>query len=289
LYVGTDDGNVWVSTDGGGNWTPVSQGLPQHKWVSSIKASSHEEGTVFVSLNGYREDEFATYLFVSKDYGKTWSSVKGNLPESPANIVIQDPVNPELLYCGLDNGAYASLDRGATWHVFNGMLNVPAYDMVVHPRDNELVVGTHGRSVFVADVKPLQALKNGGAGKGIQAFAAESIRYSDRWGEKQFPWADVNKPSADLLYHVGKPADEVQAEVYDEKNNLVRKLTAPGSVGFHTLTWDLKILDPASTVRKSKAKKDAGSAGEMKYAAKGKYKFKLINGTESSESVIEVK
>src|SRR5690606_29174968 len=108
LYVGTDDGNVWVNQDGGTTWTLIKEGLPEGKWVSSIFASPHREGTVFISLNGYREDDFRTWLFMSDDYGKTWRSIKGNLPESVANVVIQDPVNSKLLYCGLDAGTFVS-------------------------------------------------------------------------------------------------------------------------------------------------------------------------------------
>jgi photosystem II stability/assembly factor-like uncharacterized protein len=286
LYAGTDDGNVWVSRNG--NWDNITVGLPQNKWVSSISPSPHDEATVFVSLNGYREDDFRTYLFLSTDYGKTWKSVKGNLPESVANVLIQDPVNPELLYCGLDNGTYASLDKGTTWHLFNGMLNVPGYDMLVHPRDNELVVGTHGRSVFVADVKPLQALKN--TTKPIMAFAPESLRYNERWGQRQYPWSEVNEPKLNILYYVGKPAEQIKVEVYDEKKVLIRQMTGSGAAGFQTFNWDVKVneaLQPAP--QKGKAKAQGAAAPALKYAEKGKYTIKFSNGTDSSEVQVEIK
>lgn len=287
LYAGTDDGNVWVSKNGGGSWENITTGLPQNKWVSSISPSPHAEGTVYVSLNGYRDDDFRTYLYVSTDYGKTWKSVKGNLPESVANVIVQDPVQPSLLYCGLDNGTYASLDNGATWHYFNGMLNVASYDMLVHPRDNELVVGTHGRSVFVSDVKPLQALKD--AGKSIMAFAPESIRYSERWGQKQYPWAEANEQKVNVLYFVGKTAPAVAVEVYDEKKTLVRKLTTTGTTGFQTFSWDVKVAEAVSAPAKAKAKTPVITEPVLKYAGKGKYTMKFINGAESNEVVIEIK
>ncbi len=287
LYAGTDDGNVWVSKNGGGSWENITAGLPQHKWVSSASPSPHTEGTVYVSLNGYRDDDFKTYLYVSTDYGKTWSSVKGNLPESVANVIVQDPVQPSLLYCGLDNGTYASLDNGNTWHYFNGMLNVASYDMMVHPRDNELVVGTHGRSIFVANVKPLQALKD--AGKSIMAFAPESIRHSERWGQKQYPWAVANEPKVNMLYYVGKTAPAVAVEVYDEKKNLVRKLTTSGTTGFQTFTWDIKVNDVLTAPAKAKAKSPAPTEPALKYASKGKYTVKFLNGSDSSEVVVEIR
>ncbi|MEY4930548.1 MAG: hypothetical protein RI909_1272 [Bacteroidota bacterium] len=286
LYAGTDDGNVWVSKNSGGSWESINSGLPANRWVSSVFASPHDQATVFVSLNGYRNDEFKTYLFESNDYGKTWKSLKGDLPESVANVIIQDPVNADLLYAGLDNGTYVSLDHGVTWHFFTGMLNVASYDMIVHPRENELVVGTHGRSIFVADVKPLQTIKD--VKKSVVAFTPEGLRFSDRWGQKQYAWSKENTPSTSILYYVGKPASEVKVEVYDEKNNLVRTLSGIGTTGFHSITWDVKINEVAATPAKGKAKPAAVSSA-LKYAGKGKYKMKLINGSDSSETTVEIK
>lgn len=289
LYAGTDDGNLFVSRNGGGDWLPISVGLPQNLWISSVTPSSHDEGTVFVSLNAYREDNFSTHLFMSTDYGKSWKSVKGNLPESVANVIIQDPVNADLLYCGLDNGTYVSLDRGNTWHLFNAMLNVAAYDMVVHPRENELIVGTHGRSIFVADVKPLQGFKNGGMNKAIVAYNAEPIRHSDRWGEKQFGWSKTNLPQLKVQYYVGKPIDQLQVEILDDKNNVVRRMTAAPSVGFHFFTWDVKVDAPAAKPAKGKKSASVSDPAQSPFASKGKYKIKFITGTETAEMPVEIK
>jgi photosystem II stability/assembly factor-like uncharacterized protein len=287
LYAGTDDGNLWVTKNSGGTWESTISGLPQNLWVSSIAPSPHEEGTVLVSLNGYREDNFKTHLYKSTDYGKTWISLKGNLPESVANVIIQDPVNSELLYCGLDNGTYVSLNGGQTWSLFNSMLNVASYDMIVHPRENELVVGTHGRSVFVADVKPLQALKDGGLAKGVIAFAPDNIRYNEKWGEKQYEWSKVAEPSAIVFYYVGKPAPSVKVEIFDEKNTLVRTLEAKGEVGFHSLKWDVRVSDASALAKKGE--KPTSTPATVKYAGKGKFKLKLTNGTESTEVTLEIK
>lgn len=286
LYAGTDDGNVWVSKNGGGSWESITTGLPADKWVSSVSPSPHDKATVFVSVNGYRQDDFKTYLFRSTDYGKTWTSVKGNLPESVANVIIQDPVNANLLYCGLDNGTYVSLDGGKSWQLLNKALNVASYDMLVHPRDNELVVGTHGRSVFVADVKPLQALKD--ASKGIVAYANDGIRYSERWGQKSYSWSTAFEPSTSILYYVGKTTPTIKVEIFDEKNNLVRTLSSTGATGFHSMSWDLKINEVAPAPAKGKAK-PAATTPVLKYAGKGKYKIRFTNGAESSEVTFEVK
>lgn len=287
LYAGSDDGNLWVSKNGGGSWENITAGLPDNRWVSSVTPSSHEEGTVFVSLNGYRSDEFKTYLFMSNDYGKTWTSVKGNLPESPANVIIQDPVNADLLYCGLDNGTYVSLDKGKSWHFFNALLNVASYDMMVHPRENELIVGTHGRSVYIADVKPLQQLKEGASAKGIIAFAPASVRYSARWGQQAFAWDKINEPTTSVQYYVGKATGAVSVEIFDEKNTLVRKATTSGVQGFNHFRWDLKVQEATPAV-KGKSKTPT-TEPVFKYASKGKYKLKFTNGAETSEVSLEIK
>jgi hypothetical protein len=160
--------------------------------------------------------------------------------------------------------------------------------MMVHPRDNELVVGTHGRSVFVADVKPLQALKDGGLNKAVMAFAVSDLRFSERWGVKQYEWSKRNEPSSAFFYYVGKPAATVKAEIFDEKNNQVRTLEGSGEVGFQSIAWDVKIKTIAPPA-KGKSKSPAPANEEMKYAGKGKYKLKLINGNETSEVSFEVK
>ena len=289
LYAGTDDGNLWISKDAGGNWENISGGLPPNKWISSVTPSSIDKATVFVSVNGYRDDDFKTYIYMSADYGKTWRSIKGNLPESVANVVIQDPVNADLLYCGLDNGTYVSLDRGNSWHFFNKMLNVSSYDMMVHPRDNELVVGTHGRSVYVADVKPLQALKDGGHQKAIVAFAPSEIRFSDRWGEKQYEWSTAFEPKSSILYYVGKASASIKIEIYDDKNNLVRTIQGSGDAGFQSVNWDVKVTQTELADKGGKAKSNNSPATTFKYAGKGKYKVKLINDKDSAEVSIEIK
>jgi photosystem II stability/assembly factor-like uncharacterized protein len=289
IYAGSDDGNLCVTKNAGGSWERIDVGLPQDRWISSVFPSPHEEATVFVSLNGYRYDEFKTYLFMSKDYGKTWTSVKGNLPESVANVIVQDPVNPSILYCGLDMGTFTSLDGGTTWHLFNQALNVASYDMLVHPRDHELVIGTHGRSIFVADVKPLHAVSKAGINKGVLAFKPEAIRFNERWGQQTYGWSPAFEPTVALHYYVGKQADNISIEIYDDKNVMVRKLTTSGNAGFNRVNWDVKISAPAPAASAKKGKGTTTPATELKYAGKGKYKIKFINGAESAETEIEIR
>lgn len=155
IYAGTDDGNVQVTKDDGKIWTLVRSGLPL-KWVSRVIASQHELGTVYVTLTGYREDDFEKYVYMSTDFGKTWKSIAGNLPSEGINVIREDPRNKNILYVGTELGVYVTLDRGQTWHsLCNNLPTTPVHDLVIHPRENEMVIGTHGRSCFVLDVKPI--------------------------------------------------------------------------------------------------------------------------------------
>jgi photosystem II stability/assembly factor-like uncharacterized protein len=141
-----------VTRDDGVSWTRVNEGLPK-KWVSRVEASRHEEGTVYLSMTGYRDDDFSPYLFLSKDFGENWTSIASNLPSESVNVIREDPTNPAILYSGTDLGVFVSLDRGATWYsLSNNLPTTPVHDLVVHPRDGEIVIGTHGRSVWVADL-----------------------------------------------------------------------------------------------------------------------------------------
>ena len=155
IYVGLDNGQVHVTRDDGRSWTACNQGLPE-KWVSRVEASRHELGTVYVSMTGFREDDFATYLYRSTDYGETWASIAANLPAESVNVIREDPRTAEVLYVGTDLGVYVSTDRGASWQSLCASLpTTPVHDLAVHSREHELVIATHGRSVFLLDVKEI--------------------------------------------------------------------------------------------------------------------------------------
>jgi photosystem II stability/assembly factor-like uncharacterized protein len=162
LYVGTEGGSVWVTRNGGGDWTRVGEDLPR-KWVSRIVASGHEPGRVYLSQTGFREDDFSSYLFRSEDFGESWSSIVGNLPAESINVIQEDPEYPEILYVGTDLGVYVSGDGGETWHSLSAHLpSTPVHDLDIHPTDGELVIGTHGRSAFVLELAPVRAWFRGG-------------------------------------------------------------------------------------------------------------------------------
>ncbi|NCW12571.1 MAG: glycosyl hydrolase [Chitinophagia bacterium] len=157
IYVGTDDGNLHVSKDGGYNFSLINQKLPKGLYVSRVTASAYSESKVYVTLNGYRNDHFGSYIFVSDDYGANWRQIMKDLPLEPVNVITEDNISANVLYVGTDAGVYVSLDGGVTSMGWNNGLPkaVPVHDIVIHPRDNEIILGTHGRSLYVAKLDDL--------------------------------------------------------------------------------------------------------------------------------------
>ena len=150
IYVGTDDGNIQVSKYGGYTFTLVSKKLPQGLYVSRVKASQYKLSRVYATLNGYRNDHFSAYVYVSEDFGDTWTAIGKNLPTGPVNVIIEDVKHEDILYVGTDNGLYTSFNKGVTFmNMSHNLPNVPIHDLVIQTRENELVVGTHGRSIFI--------------------------------------------------------------------------------------------------------------------------------------------
>ncbi len=158
IYVGLDNGQLYVTRNEGHTWTPCSAGLPE-KWVTRVEASQNTAGTVYVSMTGFREDDFAVYLYASDDHGRTFRSIAGNLPAAESvNVVREDPRSGDVLYAGTDLGVYVSTDRGRSWQALGGNLpTTPVHDLAVHPREHEVVIATHGRSVFLLDAEEIVA------------------------------------------------------------------------------------------------------------------------------------
>lgn len=160
IYAGSDDGNLHISKDGGYTWKKISTKLPPGLWVSHVQPSQHKEGRVYVTLNGYRNDHFLPYLFLSEDYGETWAAVGKDLPFEPLNVVKEDPKFDSILYVGSDGGLYVSVTKGASFMSWNAGLpkSVPIHDLAIQERENEIVLGTHGRSLYIAKLDSVQVL-----------------------------------------------------------------------------------------------------------------------------------
>ena len=158
IYVGSDDGNVQISRDGGYTFSLLNKGLPKGLYVSRVVASAFNEARVYVTLNGYRNDHFSAYVYRSDDYGTTWKQIMKDLPVEPVNVIKEDVSNENVLYVGTDGGLYVSMDGGNSSMMWNKGLpaSVPVHDIAVQPRDNEIILGTHGRSLYIAKLDALQ-------------------------------------------------------------------------------------------------------------------------------------
>lgn len=156
IYTGTDDGRLYVSIDDGKEFRELTASLPKKLWIGKVLASQHDEATVYVAQQGRYDEDFAVRLYKSTNYGKTFTSIAGNLPAGPMNMIREDPVNPNVLYAANDFGVYVTTNGGARWEVLGGNLpSVAVMDFIVHPRDKMLVIGTHGRGVWAIDVSKI--------------------------------------------------------------------------------------------------------------------------------------
>jgi photosystem II stability/assembly factor-like uncharacterized protein len=156
IYAGTDDGKVHVTKDGGKRWQEIMDGLPYQKWVSRIVASAFDLGTVYMTQNGKRDDDFTPYVWKSTNYGKTWVDISKGIPLGPVNVIREDPRSKDILYVATDCGVYVTKDGAKTWETLgSGLPMAYVHDLAYHPRENMIVVGTHGRGVWAIDANSL--------------------------------------------------------------------------------------------------------------------------------------
>ena len=182
IYVGCDDGNVKMTPDGGITWKDIATPQPD-KWVTRVVASKYEENTVFVSQNGYREDDFSPYLWKSTDNGRNWTSIAANLPNEPINVIREDPSKPNVLYVGTDGGVYVSFDSGKSWEALPGGLpNQPVHDIAIQDRERELVIATHARGAYTLPLGKVFSVTKEMRDKDITDFKADDESRSSTWG-----------------------------------------------------------------------------------------------------------
>jgi len=161
IYAGTDDGRAHVTKDGGKTWTEITAGLVKNLWISRMAASQYEMGTVYLTQNGKRNDDFAAYVWKSIDFGKTWSNITGNIPLGPVNVIREDPVDPKILYVGTDNGVFVTKNGGKSWETLGDLPSTYVHDLIIHPRDNMIVIATHGRGMWTLDADKVNGGKRG--------------------------------------------------------------------------------------------------------------------------------
>jgi photosystem II stability/assembly factor-like uncharacterized protein len=254
LFAGTDDGEVHVSTDGGVWWTEVTDNvprLPRSRRISRIECSHFSPGTAYLTIDRHRQDDRSPYVFRTSDYGTTWTPLIGDLPRGgPVHVIREDPRNPDLLYLGTEFGLFLSLDAGRHWQrLRNGFPTVAVHDLVIHPRDRELVIATHGRSLYVLDVAPLQELSPRVLAASAHLFEVKPATSFPSGGRRDWKgdkvFAAANPPyGAAIFYHLGKPQPEpVRITITDLSGKQVRVLQGNKEVGLHRVTWALDQIE----------------------------------------------
>ena len=294
IYTGSDDGLIHVSKDGGYSWTKISNALPQNYWVSNVEPSRFAEGRVYASLNGYRWDNFEALVYVSEDYGNTWKKLGANLPAEPVNIIREDPENENVLYVGTDHGLYASVDRGMSFMAFGGGLpNVAVHDVAIHPREKELIVGTHGRSFYIGSVAHLQHLTGDVLAKALHAFDGGKVTFSERWGKPGYSqWSDSNEPMQTIGFYA-KAGGDVSVVVTTEKGTKVFEATVKADKGLNYYDYDLSVAEAQVETLKSelgeeRAKAVKASDNGKIYVVPGTYTVTITQGGESSSTTLKV-
>lgn len=285
MYTGSDDGLIQRTDNGGGNWVELSKNLPQNLWVSRVIASQHNKNRVYATLNGYRSDDFTPYVYVSEDKGTTWKSISNNIPTSAVNVITEDPENENLLFVGTDNGLYVTLNRGTTWQSFqNGMPYVAVHDLVIQKDAKDLIVGTHGRSLYKADISALQKLTDDVLNKDLHVYASENIKHSTRWGNSWSSWSKPRTPGLDITFY--SDSDDVyQAKIISSDDIVVSETEIIANKGLNILSYDVAFskIGKINYLKKHKTvlkQADNGSA----YLPKGTYTAE-IKGNDTVEKV----
>lgn len=254
IWAGTDDGNLWITTDNGKNWKNVIKnikGLPSSSWVSRVEASRTAEGKAYVTFDRHRSDDYAPYIYKTTDYGKTWTALRNNLPDTGYLYVVrEDPVNPDLLYVGSEFGLFFSFDGGKKWLPFKHKFPTASVrDLAVHPREHDLIIGTHGRGVYIVDhIGPLQEMKPAIGMKDAYLFdMRDATIYYQRKDDEYYAQPVFSAPNPPYgvpvtFYLKEKSAENqpVKLHIYDLAGAEIRTIETAGEKGFNRIYWNLR-------------------------------------------------
>jgi hypothetical protein len=289
IWVGTDDGKVHLTRSRGGGWTDMTAAIaaaggPADRYVSRVFASPHDAGTAFVAKSGFRNDDFRPFLYRTTDFGRHWTSLGAGLPDAPINVVVQDRRNKALLIVGNDLGVWISVDGGAAWTGLKANLPaVPVHDLTVHARENDLVLGTYGRGIFIGDITHLQELTTAVLDKPLHLFAIEPrAAYQFRALGNYHLYGDAfievpNEPDALVInYYLREKADGgAQVAVADSTGAPVATLRGPGDRGLNRVLWNMRRAAPGG----------GRGRGAAPVLPPGDYRVTLTAGGEQESAV----
>jgi photosystem II stability/assembly factor-like uncharacterized protein len=292
LWAGTDDGKVWITENGGQNWTDLTANLPaaaKGQWMSRLEASHFDAQVAYLVVDAHRSGNYAPLVYRTADGGKTWQGIAGNLPaDGPAKVLREDVKNANLLFVGTEFGLFVSLDRGGNWVKWPGLPTVAVDDIAIQAREADLVIATHGRSLYIVDdIRPLQELT-------VDAAAADTHLFTIRpaFGVNMLPgWTDeegmagvfrgTNPPEGAIINFFVKEytGDPVKITITNAAKATVANLTAPGTPGIGRVTWDLRMTKDLLT--------EYGGEG-AKFVRPGEYEVTLTHGKTKVAGKVKV-
>ncbi|MHC5062472.1 MAG: WD40/YVTN/BNR-like repeat-containing protein [Planctomycetota bacterium] len=294
LYVGTDDGAVWRSDDGGDNWTALQAkvlGMPGPRYVSHIEPSNYQEDRVFITFDGHRSDDLATYVFVSEDRGDTWKSLIGNLPDGPAHVIREYPAgaSEDLLFLGTEFGSYVSLDRGEAWFTLgSGLPNLAVRDLDIQLREGELIAATHGRGIWILDITPLTQMTADITAADAHLFEPDPVtiwRSMRRSIQGHDTWTAANPPPGAAIYVYLReiPADAPEVTVHDISGKQIAKISGKPVAGLQLLQWNGRIASAEGGRGARRAGRGRGRRGGFggRQAPPGNYSIRMEQGGET--------
>jgi hypothetical protein len=298
IWCGTDDGNVQVTLNAGKTWSNVVKnipGLPPHTWCSRIEASHFDVGTAYAAFDGHRNDDYATYVYKTTDYGKSWMSIKGNLPFGWLHVIREDIRNKNLLFVGTEFGIYASLDGGKSWFSLKNKLPTTAVrDIAIHPRENDLIIGTHGQGVWILDnisslqemtEDVLQADEHMFSIRPVTQFYTRSSRES--FGRPEFTGQNPPYGVSITAYFKEKPEEKPKIFIKDASGGKVYEISLGKEVGLQRRTWNLRAI-PKSQAGKEIKSGVSGMVGYL-YATPGEYTAELHWGDQTLSKKLEIR
>ena len=261
IWAGTDDGKVWVTRDGGSNWDDVTARITGHPgyWVSRVEPSSADAGTAYVTVTGYRHDDFRPFIWKTTDFGESWKSIINGLPDEPLSVIREHPRNRNLLFAGSAKSVYVSIDGGLNWNSLRGnMPYCPVEDLKIHPRENELIVATHGRSIWIADISFFEELSS--KTLAMKAFAFQPVDAVQWVSNSSYQTSSSNfsgqsrAPGVPLYYYINDGVSNLKVEMLDG-DRVIYSASGINSRGVHILQWNFsRIMREKTEKEKEQAK-----------------------------------
>jgi photosystem II stability/assembly factor-like uncharacterized protein len=304
IWVGTDDGNVQLTRDGGKSWTNLSpriNGMPEAAWVAQANASLHDAAEAFVVVNNYRQNDWQPYLYHTDNYGRSWTSlVNPEVIKGHTLALAQDPVEEHLLFLGAEDGLYVSIDKGQNWTKWKNFPSVPARDLVIHPREHDLVIGTFGRAAWILDdIRPLRSL----AQEGYEKVAEEDLylfpipdAYLSFFGEPNgyrstgngLFFGENREQGALITFYLKSPGEDKKAtiQVYNADGQLIRTFKEDAQAGTNRIAWDLRqkgVASPSLNRPKPNAEEPGGHS-----VIPGEYTVKVSYGDAEMQQQVKV-